>query len=121
MIESQVTPSRAEPDPARILSHMINQLILIWVYFSLQKTAKPESGITHEATDCSIENFEFIAFTTSLPRRCSQEERVTSLRTSAWEASSERVQINPDNSRAMSALTFLSFKLNTLQTNNVKL
>ena len=27
---------------------------------------------------------------------------------------SERVQVNPDNSRAMSALTFLLFKLNTL-------
>ena len=29
---------------------------------------------------------------------------------------SERVQVNPDNSRVMSALTFLLFKLNTLQT-----
>ena len=38
----------------------------------------------------SIENFEFIV--------------------------SKRVQVNPDNSRAMSALTFLLFKLNTLQT-----
>ena len=27
---------------------------------------------------------------------------------------SERVQVNPGNSRAMSALTFLLFKLNTL-------
>ena len=27
---------------------------------------------------------------------------------------SERVQVNPDNSRAMSALTFSLFKLNTL-------
>ena len=27
---------------------------------------------------------------------------------------SERVQVNPDNSRAASALTFLLFKLNTL-------
>ena len=33
---------------------------------------------------------------------------------------SERVQVNPDNSRAMSALTFLLFKLNTLQTKIVK-
>ena len=31
---------------------------------------------------------------------------------------SERVQVNPDNSRAMSALTFLLFKLNTLQAKN---
>ena len=33
---------------------------------------------------------------------------------------SERVQVNPDNSRAMSALTFLLFKLNTLQAKLVK-
>ena len=33
---------------------------------------------------------------------------------------SERVQVNPDNSRAMSALTFLLFKLNTLQAKFVK-
>ena len=38
--------------------------------------------------ECGIENFEFIV--------------------------SERVQVNPGNSRAMSALTFLLFKLNTL-------
>ena len=34
---------------------------------------------------------------------------------------SERVQVNPDNSRSMSALTFLLFKLKTLQTEIVKL
>ena len=34
---------------------------------------------------------------------------------------SELVQVNPDHSRAMSALTFLLFKLNTLQTKIVKL
>ena len=33
----------------------------------------------------------------------------------------EQVQVNPDNSRAMSVLTFLLFKLNTLQTEIVKL
>ena len=33
---------------------------------------------------------------------------------------SERVQVNSDNSRAMSALTFLLFKLNTLQAKIVK-
>ena len=33
----------------------------------------------------------------------------------------ERVQVNPNNSRAMSVLTFLLFKLNTLQTEIVKL
>ena len=50
---------------------------------------------TNKAAECSIENFEFIV--------------------------SELVQVNPDNSRAMSALTFLLFKLNTLQTKIVKL
>ena len=34
---------------------------------------------------------------------------------------SERVQLNPANSRAMSVLTFLLFKLNTPQTEIVKL
>ena len=34
---------------------------------------------------------------------------------------SERVQVNPDNSRGMSVLTFLLFKLNTLQAEIVKL
>ena len=34
---------------------------------------------------------------------------------------SERVQVNPDNSRAMSALTFLLFKLNILQTSAKRL
>ena len=42
-----------------------------------------------ETAECGIENLEFIV--------------------------SERVQVNPDNSRTMSALTLLLFKLNTLQ------
>ena len=33
---------------------------------------------------------------------------------------SKQVQVNPDNSRVMSALTFLLFKLNTLQAKIVK-
>ena len=33
---------------------------------------------------------------------------------------SERVQVNPNNSRAMSALTFLLFKLNTVQAKIIK-
>ena len=49
-----------------------------------------EISIPHEALpSAGIENFEFIA--------------------------SERVQVNPENSRAMSALTFLLSKLNTMQ------
>ena len=54
-----------------------------------------EISIPHEAAECGIEDFEFIV--------------------------TERVQVNPDNSTAMSALTFLLFKLNTLQTEMVKL
>ena len=46
-------------------------------------------SIPHLLASCGIENFEFIV--------------------------SERVQVNSDNSRAMSELTFLLFKLNTLQ------
>ena len=53
------------------------------------------SSLTMNEAECGIENFEFIV--------------------------SERVQVNPDNSRAMSALTFLLFKLNTLQAKIVKL
>ena len=51
--------------------------------------------IPHEAAECGNENLEFIV--------------------------GERVQVNPDNSRAMGALAFLLFKLNTLQTEIVKL
>ena len=47
-----------------------------------------EISIPHEVFECCTENFEFIV--------------------------SELVQVNSDNSRAMSALTFLLFKLNTL-------
>ena len=43
----------------------------------------------HEAASCIIENFKFIV--------------------------SELVEVNPDNSQAMSVVTFLLFKLNTLQ------
>ena len=49
----------------------------------------------YEAAECGSANFEFIG--------------------------SERVQVNPDNSRAMSPLTFLLSKLNTLHTKIVKL
>ena len=58
-------------------------------------TMNSKFSIPHSAASCGIENFEFIV--------------------------SERVQVNPDNSRAMIALTFLLFKLNTLQTKIVKL
>ena len=47
-----------------------------------------EISIPHEAAECGIENFEFIV--------------------------SEQVQVNRDNLRATSALTFVLFNLNTL-------
>ena len=56
---------------------------------------KEKFSIPHEAVECGIKNFEFIV--------C------------------EGVQVNPDNSLTMSVLTFLLFKLNTLQTKLVKL
>ena len=51
--------------------------------------------MTHEAAECGTKKFEVIV--------------------------SERVQVNPDNSRAMSALTFVLFKLNAVQTKTVTL
>ena len=54
-----------------------------------------EISILYEAANWGIETFEFIV--------------------------SEQVQVNPDNSWAMSVLTILLFKLNTLQTKIVKL
>ena len=50
------------------------------------------SSLTMNEKNFNTENFEFIV--------------------------SERVLVNPDNSRVMSALTFLLFKLNTLQNKN---
>ena len=67
---------------------------IIRIYLHEFTNNERENSIPHEAASCGIENFEFIV--------------------------SERVQVNPDNSRAMSALTFLLFKLNTLQTKIVK-
>ena len=55
--------------------------------------------IPHEAVECGFVNFEFIV-----------SERVQA-----------RVQVIPHNSRAMSPLTFLLSKLNTMQTKIVKL
>ena len=68
---------------------------IIRIYLHEFTNNERENSIPHEAAECGIENFELIV--------------------------SERVQVNPDNSRAMSALTFLLFKLNTLQTKIVKL
>ena len=68
---------------------------IIGIYLHEFTNNEREISIPHEAASCGIENFEFIV--------------------------SERVQVNPDNSRAMSALTFLLFKLNTPQKKIVKL
>ena len=63
---------------------------IIGIYLHEFTNNERQISIPHEAAECGIENFEFIV--------------------------SERVQVKPDNSRAMSALTFLLFKLNTPQT-----
>ena len=68
---------------------------IIRIYLHEFTNNERENSIPHEAAECGIENFEFIV--------------------------SERVPVNPANSRAMRALTFLLFKLNTLQTKIVKL
>ena len=73
--------------------HSANEFIRI--YLHELTNSEREISIPHKATECGFENFEFIV--------------------------SERVQVNPDNSLAMSELTFLLLKLNTLQTNIVKL
>ena len=67
---------------------------IIGIYLHEFTNSEQEISIPHETAECGIENFEFIV--------------------------GERVQVNPDNSWAMSALTFLLFKLNTLQTKIVK-
>ena len=80
----------------RVVYLQVNALSerIIRIYLHEFTNIERENSIPHEAAECGIENFEFIV--------------------------SERVQVNPDNSRAMSALTFLLFKLNTLQTKIVK-
>ena len=67
---------------------------IIAIYWHKFTNKEWEISILHEAASCGTEYFELIV--------------------------SEWVQGNPDNSRAMSVLTFLLFKLNTLQTQIVK-
>ena len=62
---------------------------IIGTYLHELTNNEREISIPHEAAECGVENFELIV--------------------------RERVQVNPDNSRAMSAFIFLLFKLNTLQ------
>ena len=68
---------------------------IIGIYLHKFTNNEQEISIPHSAALCGIENFKFIV--------------------------TERVQVNHDNSSAMSTLTFLLFKLNTLQTKIVKL
>ena len=68
---------------------------IIGIYLHEFTNNEREISIPHEAASCGIENFELIV--------------------------SERVLVNPDSSRAMGALTFLLFKLNTLKIKIVKL
>ena len=82
---------------SRVLHLQVNALSewIIGIYLHEFTNNEREISIPHSAALCGIENFEFIV--------------------------SERVQLNPDNSRAMNVLTFLLFKLNTLQKEIVKL
>ena len=68
---------------------------IIGIYLHEITKNEREISIPHEVTECSIENFEF--------------------------GVSKQVQVNPYNSRATGALTFLLFKLKTLQTKIVNL
>ena len=68
---------------------------IIGIYLQEITNNEREISIPREVTECGIDNFEFSV--------------------------SELVQVNPDYSRATSALIFLLFKLNTLQTKIVKL
>ena len=71
--------------------HSASELLGFTCTSSLTVNENKKSQYRTKAAECGIENFEFIV--------------------------SEQVQlVNPNNSWAMSALTFLLFKLNTLQT-----
>ena len=80
--------------------HCYHEQYVALKYFKSTHSATDLSGFTNNArergfAECGIENFEFIV--------------------------SARVQVNPVNSRAKRALTFLLFKLNTLHKKIVKL
>ena len=70
------------------------ELHIIRIYQHKFTNNEQEISIPHKAAKCGFENFEFIV--------------------------GERVQVNSGNSRAMSTLTFLLFKLNTLEKKLVK-
>ena len=67
---------------------------IIGIYLHEFTNNERQISIPHEAASYGVENLEFIV--------------------------SERVLVNPDSSRAMSAFTFLLFKLNTLQQKSSK-
>ena len=62
---------------------------IIGIFLHKFTNNKPEISTLHRASKCGIENFKFFVY--------------------------EWVQVNPDNSQAMSVLTFVLFKLNTLR------
>ena len=63
---------------------------IIGIYLHEFTNNEREISIPHDVVECDIENFEFIV--------------------------GERVRVNPDNSRAMNALTFLLFKFSNIHT-----
>ena len=75
---------------------------LVWYIYRLTHLVSELSGFTCTSSLTMNEKFQYH---TRPPRAVLQNfEFIVS----------ERVLVNPDNSRAMSALTFLLFKLNTL-------
>ena len=81
----------------------------LWIIYRLTHSASELSGFTCTSSITMNEKFQY-------------RMRPPSAVLKNFEfIVSERVQVNPDNSRAMSALTFLLFKLNTLEAKIVKL
>ena len=86
-----------------------SRLISLWYIYMLTHSASELSGFTCTSSLTMNEKFQY-------------RTRPPSAVLKIFEfIVSERVQVNPDNSRAMSALTFSLFKLNTLEAKIVKL
>ena len=93
---------------ARLLNYYIKAIDhkFVWAIYRLTHSASELSGFTCTSSLTMNEKFQY---RTRRPRAVLKKfEFIVS----------ELVQVNPNNSRAMSALTFLLFKLNTLQTKN---
>ena len=101
-----------KPVPCTLLLNLFTSLLLLnymaSVIYRLTHSVSELSGFTCTSSLTMNEKFQY---RTRRPRAVLKNFQFIV---------SERVQVNPDNSRAMSALTFLLFKLNTLQAKIVK-